>query len=86
MGIEDKKLKNQELTRLIGRRLKEAIGGAGSGLPAAIDEGLAALRRAEARLAGSVDPVVDIGNGAVGASGGATVDESSGSEPHDAGR
>lgn len=63
MALEDKTLKNNELTKLIGRRLREAVGrGDGNALPAAIDEGLAALRQAEARLRSAGDPIIDIEN------------------------
>ena len=48
--------KNRELTRLIGRRLREACGGdIDNELPAAIAGGLAVLREMELRLADKAD-------------------------------
>jgi aryl carrier-like protein len=43
--------KNQELARLIGRRLKESLGEHGEGMPSAIRDGLDAVRRAEKQAA-----------------------------------
>jgi hypothetical protein len=64
MDIEVKLQKNQELTKLIGRRLKDALGSSDeSGLPAAFGDGLEAIRRAERGLAGDRGLVVDIGGG-----------------------
>lgn len=59
-----KTLKNKELTKLIGRRLKEALGDSeGHGLPPGISDGLDALRRAEV-LAGATGRGLVAGVGA----------------------
>ncbi len=63
-----RQLKNQELTKLIGRRLKETFEDSDSGLPRAFSEGLDAIRRAEKQQAGGLREIVlDIGNGDNGA-------------------
>ena len=66
MTVDDKTLKNNELTKLIGRRLRDSVGrGDGAALPIAIEEGLATLRQAEARLRTSGAPIIDIKNTSV---------------------
>jgi hypothetical protein len=58
-------LKNRELTKLIGRRLIEALGdGEDMRLPPEISDRLEALRRAERREAEAIGGVaIDIGAG-----------------------
>jgi hypothetical protein len=65
--------KNQELTRLIGRRLKDSLGDSCDGMTAAIQDGLEAVRRAErSASAREHGVVVDIaGNGAADTDSGA---------------
>jgi hypothetical protein len=56
MGLKVKTEKNQELTRLIGRRLREACGrDFDDELPTEIAGGLAALREVERRRADIAD-------------------------------
>ncbi len=63
MDIAVKIQKNQELTKLIGRRLKDALGSQdASGLPAAFGDGLEAIRRAEMSLGGNRGLPVDLGD------------------------
>jgi len=51
MAIEVKTHKNQELTKLIGRRLRESFAGRDDGgLPVAIADGLELLRQAESHF------------------------------------
>lgn len=55
---EVRTLKNQELTKLIGRRLKQALGdGEAGGLPPSIQDSLDGLRRAEMTWGASSPPV-----------------------------
>jgi hypothetical protein len=64
MAAQVRNNQNQELTKLIGRRLRESLGDDSGDLPTAIQDGLDAVRRAEKLEAMRDRPMmVDIGEG-----------------------